>query len=332
MKKWKMAVAFVLLAFGLWGCGGVQDQGADASMQKDTVKIGLLRIDDSFPFYVAEKEGLFAKHGVNVELVNFSSGRDQSTALAAGEIDGMMTDPVVTALSLKGGTEVRIVAMALGANAEEGRFLVVAAPQSGITAPAELEGKTVAISTNTMMDYLMEQYETQLGLDGDSIHKVNMPDLMLRTTTVLEGKDIDAAILPDPLAAYAVAEGAQVLIDDTQLGENFSQSVVVMTKDQIDNHRESVEKVLAAYKEAIALIHTSPESYRQLALECANVPEALSATYPTPTFTAGAIPSESDIARVVGWLVDRGLLETGYSYSQMVDDSFILQNDAKHVD
>ena len=35
-----------------------------------------------------------------------------------------------------------------------------------------------------------------------------MPNLALRTEAVLAGKDIQAAILPDPLAAYAVQQGA----------------------------------------------------------------------------------------------------------------------------
>jgi hypothetical protein len=60
---------------------------------------------------------------------------------------------------------------------------------------------------------------------------------MLRTTTVLEGKDIDAAILPDPLAAFALAEGANVVIDDTTLGVNLSQSVVAVTSEAIDENQ-----------------------------------------------------------------------------------------------
>ena len=31
----------------------------------EPLKVGLLRIDDSFPFYVAEQEGLFEKHNVD---------------------------------------------------------------------------------------------------------------------------------------------------------------------------------------------------------------------------------------------------------------------------
>ena len=323
-KQWKKIFASALMgAVLLTGCGGgeaKEEQNADAM---EPVTVGLMRIDDSFPFYVAEKEGLFEKHGVTVELQNFSSARDLSTALQGGELDALMTDPVVTALSLKGGTDVRIVAMALGAVPEEGRFLVISAPDSGITAPEQLEGRNIAISNNTMMDYLVEQYENNLGLDKAAITTVNMPDLMLRTTTLLEGAEIDAAILPDPLAAYAVAEGANIVIDDTKLGENFSQSVVTATSDAIENNRAGMEAMLAAYNEAIELINANPDAYRAFALECANVPPALADSYPTPTFTANSIPGEENIARVNSWMVERGLLEKAYEYNEMVDTSFI---------
>ena len=323
-KQWKKIFASALMgAVLLTGCGGGEAKEEQNADTMEPVTVGLMRIDDSFPFYVAEKEGLFEKHGVTVELQNFSSARDLSTALQGGELDALMTDPVVTALSLKGGTDVRIVAMALGAVPEEGRFLVISAPDSGITAPEQLEGRNIAISNNTMMDYLVEQYENNLGLDKAAITTVNMPDLMLRTTTLLEGTEIDAAILPDPLAAYAVAEGANIVIDDTKLGENFSQSVVTATSDAIENNRAGMEAMLAAYNEAIELINANPDAYRAFALECANVPPALADSYPTPTFTANSIPDEANIAQVNSWMVERGLLEKAYEYTEMVDTSFI---------
>ena len=131
------------------GCGS--GEAKDNNANTETLTVGLMRIDDSFPFYVAEKEGLFEKHNVAVELQNFSNARDLSTALQGGELDALMTDTVVTGLSIKGGADVRIVAMALGAVPEEGRFLVISAPDSGITAPEQLAGKNVAISNNTTL-------------------------------------------------------------------------------------------------------------------------------------------------------------------------------------
>ena len=322
MKKTKVTKIIAASLLGMMmvtGCGS--GEAKDNNANTEPLTVGLMRIDDSFPFYVAEKEGLFEKHNVAVELQNFSNARDLSTALQGGELDALMTDTVVTGLSIKGGADVRIVAMALGAVPEEGRFLVISAPDSGISAPEQLAGKNVAISNNTMMDYLIDQFEKELGLEN--MTTVNMPDLMLRTTTLLEGKDIDAAILPDPLAAFAVAEGANIVIDDTKLGENLSQSVVVVTKENIDDNRAQVEAMLAAYNEAIALINDNPDKYRTFALECANVPEALAETYPTPTFTANCVPTEAQIARVNDWLVEKELLAEPYDYEQMVDDTFV---------
>lgn len=318
----KLISAAVLGMVVLTGCGA-----NDAAPQEETaepLRVGMLRVDDSFPFYVAEKEGLFEKHNVNVELKEFSNARDQSTALQGGELDVLMTDPVVTALSIKGGTDIRIVAMALGAVPEEGRFMVVSAPESGITAPEQLAGKRIAISTNTMMDYLVEQYETVLGLDKAAIDTVNMPDLMLRATTLLEGKDIDAAILPDPLASFAVMNGANVVIDDTQLDVNLSQSVIAITEEAITGNEEQVAALMAAYKEAIEMINQNPEAYRDYALECTNVPEGVTESYKTPTFTANSIPSQTDIAQINDWMVERGLLEEAYGYEEMVDNSFVV--------
>ncbi len=318
----KLISAAVLGMVVLTGCGA-----NDAAPQEETaepLRVGMLRVDDSFPFYVAEKEGLFEKHNVNVELKEFSNARDQSTALQGGELDVLMTDPVVTALSIKGGTDIRIVAMALGAVPEEGRFMVVSAPESGITAPEQLAGKKIAISTNTMMDYLVEQYETVLGLDKAAIDTVNMPDLMLRATTLLEGKDIDAAILPDPLASFAVMNGANVVIDDTQLDVNLSQSVIAITEEAITGNEGQVAALMDAYKEAIEMINQNPEAYRDYALECTNVPEGVTESYKTPTFTANSIPSQADIAQINDWMVERGLLEEAYGYEEMVDNSFVV--------
>ena len=58
------------------------------SNDKKTYKIGVLRIDDSLPLYTAESEKLFAKHGVDVQVIEFSSAADQQKAMEAGELDG----------------------------------------------------------------------------------------------------------------------------------------------------------------------------------------------------------------------------------------------------
>jgi NitT/TauT family transport system substrate-binding protein len=146
---------------------------------------------------------------------------------------------------------------------------------------------------------------------------------MLRVEALIEGRDIQMAVLPDPLASYAVYAGCPVLIDDTALGINLSQSVVLASQNVINKRREAVTKILTAYFEAMRLVNENPEEYRSFCLEKANVPSQLSDTYPTPHYTPAALPSEDDVARVTDWLVRRGLLEKAYTYAELVDGGFV---------
>ncbi len=317
MKKHILPAIAALLAFVVL-LNGCVDKGAEK-----TIRIGVLRIDDSIPLYIAEKEGLFEKYGMTVELVEFGSASDQSKAMEAGELDGLMTDMIVQSLIKKGGTDLRAVAMALGATEKEGRFMVVSSHDSGIVKPQDLAGASVAISENTMMDFLFEQYESILDLDKSSISKVHMPSLSLRVDAVLEGKDIKAAILPDPLASYAVQEGANIVIDDTLLGTNLSQSVIAVSEALISNRRTDVEKMLAAYNKAIKQINDNPDNYREECLKIANVPASLADGYPTPTYTPNCVPSRECVLRITAWMKARGLVKEEYSYGEIVDDSFI---------
>lgn len=289
----------------------------------EEVRVGLLSIDDVLPIVVADKEGLFEKHGVKVSLFPFKSSSDQSKAFEAGELDIVMNDMIVQGLMKKSGTDSRVLSYAFGATPEEGRFLVVASPNSGIESPEDLYGKKVAISTNTMMDFLMTQYENHLGLDSDQIEKVNMPDLVLRMETVIAGKDVQAAILPDPLASFAVQQGCIPVIDDTQLGENFSQSVILGSTDAIKNKHDAVARFMDAYFEAMTNINENPEQYKEMALENARIPDSLKEAYQTPSYSPGKVPSEVDVERVTKWLQERGLTENVYAYDEMISKDFV---------
>lgn len=338
MKKWTKQLSAIvlcgLLAMGVTACGGndVSTSSSEEQMSSavaesapesaDVIRVGVLSIADSLPVFAAEQENMFAEAGLNVEIYPFKSSSDQSKAVEAGELDIVMNDMIVQSLMKKADTDTKVVSMAFGATQEEGRFVVVAAPNSGISKPEDLEGKRVAISTNTMMEYLMNQYENYYHLDADSIELVNMPDLMLRVETLLQGKDIDAAILPDPLASFALANGGISVIDDTTLDENFSQSVFLATDDFMTNHKPDLDAFMDVLFQAMTDINENPDKYRALLMEKANVPESLQDSYPMPTFSPGTVPSEEEVARLEAWMVETQMLDKVYSYQDLVSDAY----------
>ncbi|NMA02230.1 MAG: ABC transporter substrate-binding protein [Clostridia bacterium] len=288
--------------------------------QEKPIRIGLLQIDDSLPFFVAEEEGLFEKHNVQIQLIPFSAARDKDLALEAGELDGVLTDLIVTALIKKGGTDVRVVSLALGATPEEGRFAILTAPNSDIESLAELQDVPIAISNNTIIHYLAEKMFQNVDLDAKSIKTQSIPDLKIRLEALLEGKDVKLALLPDPLASLAEQYGAKAIIDDTKLNRNLSQSVIIFREDVLTSNREAVRNVLKAHQEGAQLINNNPEKYNSLLIEKARIPESLVETYPMPTFTPGSLPTEEMVEEVMTWMVEKDLLKEAFSYEDIVDE------------
>lgn len=331
MKKTIKIFTMVLIASLLFvaGCGSssvgagssaAETSGAEAGPGK--IKIGVLKIADSFPLYVAEKEGLFQEQGLDVEIVDFQSASDQSVAYEAGELDGLMTDMIVQSLINKSaqGREMKAVDMALGGSKEEGRFLVVSSPDGSISEAKDLEGARIGISENTMMEYLVVSYLTDLGVDVEKVNLINIPKLTLRLDAVIEGSDLDAAILPDPLAIEAVNRGCITVIDDTQLDKNYSQSVVTLSREIIEEYPDAAAAFVKAYDEAIEKINVDPESFEELFAEKANVADPLKGKYTVPHYTPACLPSQEEVASLQNWMVSKGLLDSEYDYEDICID------------
>ena len=326
MKKLCAVALCGAMMMGLMACGGSKDATSSAeessapvsapaeSTDAEVVRVGVLSIADSLPIFAAEQEGLFEESGLNVEIYPFKSSSDQSKAVEAGELDIVMNDMIVQSFMKKAETDTKVVGLAFGATPKEGRFVVVAAPNSGIAKPEDLEGKRIAISTNTMMEYLIDQYIGYYDLDAESMEMVNMPDLMLRVETLLQGQDIDAAILPDPLASFAISKGGISVIDDTTLDENFSQSVYLATDEFMSKHRNQLNTFMDVLQRSMTDINENPDKYHALMMEKTKVPPELQETYPMPTYSPGTVPAEQEVARLQSWMVEKQMLEKVFSY------------------
>lgn len=321
MKKNRIFVCVIIIAALLVvGFGIYAALRKEASEEK--IRIGVLRTADSIPIYVAEQEKIFEKYGVQVELVEFGSASEQSKAMEAEAIDVMMTDMIVECFLKKGGTDVRTIRTALGSEVSEGKFIIAASPNSDIESVEDLEGASVAISENTMMEFLVDSYCDELSMERSKLEKVSIPSLSLRYETVMEGKDVECAILPEPLGDYAVMNGAKSIIDDTTLDNNYSISVIVASKKLTDD-AELTGKFTEAYDEAVKLLNESPDDYKELILEVANVPDDMRDNYEVCKYPENKVPSEEEVKRVVAWMKEKELIQEEYEYDDIVDNSFL---------
>lgn len=313
------------LAVLVTGCAPNNSSQATSSSQTPAaqvkpVKMGILPIEDNFPFYVAEKDGLFAKEGVQVELVSFASAQERDAALQAGQIDGEVADMVAVALLKKIGSDVKIASIGLGATPREGRFAILSSPKSAIKDPTEIKGTTLGISENSIIDYVTDQMLTDKGVSLSEVKKVSIPKMPVRVDMLLSDQ-IQVATLPDPLAALAQAKGAHLLMDDTY--RNISQTVLLFRTKSIQDNTKGIKGVIRAYGSAGQALTKNPDQYRALFLEKAQIPAPLKDSYTTPTFSKLQLPTEDEVNSIMKWMLEKKLIPKAYTYQELVDSSLL---------
>lgn len=336
MRKGLMLLFVVLFSLGLMtGCGSSEktaDTGSDketgtektegVSLAQQPLKIGVLSIEDNLPLFLAEAEDRFKQEGLDVKLIPFPSAVERDAALQAGQIDGESADIVAACLLKKGGTDVRIASITLGVKPEEGRFVLLGSPKSNFKSPKDLANVPIAISENTIIEYVTDKLLTNNGLKADEIKKLSVPKMPIRVQMLTESQ-VQAALLPDPMATLAEKQGAKVILDDTKSDENISQVVFLFRKESIGTKKEAIQKLISVYAKAGSDLTANPDQYRSLLIEKAKIPEPIKDSYKSPTFSAPQVPTVEEITGVVDWMVEKKLLEKPYTYDELVDKTLI---------
>ncbi|MEG6616701.1 MetQ/NlpA family ABC transporter substrate-binding protein [Peptococcaceae bacterium 1198_IL3148] len=309
-----------VIALTLVGCGDTAKDNVTDQQQLQPLKIGVLPVVDSLPFYIAEAEGMFKDQGLTVELIPFPSPQEISAALQAGQIDGMITDMIVAGMLKKGGTDLKVATVALGATPEEGRFAILAAPESGIKSVADLKGKEVAISQNSVIEFVLDQILMDAGLAPTDVKKLSVPKIPVRMQ-ILQNNQVAAAVLPDPMAFLAEQQGATLVADDT--ARSISQSVLVFRQQVLNDNGQGAKGVVEAYGDAGQALTNNPERYQDLVAEKANIPKEIKDTFKVTSFSKPQSPAESDVQQVLDWMVSKNLLDQPFSYQEFIDTEIL---------
>jgi len=286
-----------------------------------TLKIAVLPIIDTLPMYVAEAEGLFAKHGLLVELIPVASAPERDQLLAAGQADGTINETLAVMLFNKEAVQMQVVRYALQPGEGYPHFRILASSQSGITTSSELKNVEIGVSQGTIIEYVTERLLQTQGLNADEIKTIAVPKIPDRMALLGSG-ELSAGVLPDPLASLAMSQGAANVLDDS-MNPEYGFSVYSFRKDVIDNNPAAVKAFLAAIEEARLLINPDPARYTSLLSDKGLVPPPLLETFRVPPFPASAVPSEEEWNDGLAWLKEKGILSVDVKYSDSVNGSLL---------
>lgn len=264
--------------------------------------------------YVAQEEGVFEKHGINVEIVSFRSTVEMNVALLSGDLDGIIQD-VFGAVNLNKEEKTSKI---VGWAAMPRMFEVVASQQSGVGSVLELRGKEVAVANSTIMEYALDRLLLEHGLESDDIIKVNIPALPLRLEALNQGK-VPLAILTPPLSDMAVLQGGKVIVSDED--KPFAGPGLLFSLEALDNKSDAIGSCVQAWQETVEVINRNPGKYQQILNEVAFVPETVN--LPVPHFPQLGLSMETSVESVIDWMLSRGLLSQRLTYEQVVETKYL---------
>ena len=305
MKK-IIAFLFLPLLFLTAGCGGGSKQ------ELGTLKIGLMPDTDSVPFIIAQEKGYFAEEGLNVELHSFKSAMDRDSALQSGNLDGAVSDLLAVAFAKDGGFDVKVTSMT------DGSYKLVAAPGAEKLSVKELAGKEVAVSRNTIIEYVTDHILESNSMSGDDIAKVVIPQIPTRLE-LLQSSKLAAATLPEPMASVAVHNGCRFITGSDELGIN--PGVILFTGKSTKEKRAEIQAMYRAYNKAVAYLNSTERAeYIDLVVEKSGFPPAAKEALVLPVYHTAALPKENDVTDCIAWLKGKELIKNSYGYADLVLD------------
>lgn len=229
------------------------------------LRLALLPVPDVLPVYVAESQGYYKDAGIRVTSLPVGSAVERDQLMQAGRVDGMINEVGGAALFNRDTVQLQIVSYARIPLGNEPLFRILAAPGSEIQDIKGLAGIPVAVSRNTVIEYITERLLQSGGVQDENISFKSVPVLPERLQLLLAGQ-IQVATLPDPLGFAAIEAGAVEVTNDLRVPQ-LSASVVSFSKKSILEQEETIKKFMTAWNMAVEDLNRDPEKYRELMLE-----------------------------------------------------------------
>lgn len=228
----------------------------------------------------------------------------------------MITDIMIAAMLQSSGQDLRVTSIALGATPLEGRFAIVASPNSSIKTVQDLKEKSVGISNNSIIEYVTDGLLQEGGVNPSEVKKTTVAKIPVRVEMLLNNQ-IDAITVPDPQISYVVSKGAKIVAEDTQ-GANLSQSVILMKGKTIDSNSAAISNFYKAYTKAVDDINQTPDQYKDLLVKNANIPESVVESYKVQHYSKPQLPTENEFNNVITWMKSKNLLKNEVTYQGFV--------------
>lgn len=270
------AVALTLAACG--GNGGGQDGDARAGGTA-TVNLAFVPLASMLPVWVAEGQGYFRDHGI--ELADVPGAEESPVGVPlvmSGAADIALITPSGLIQAAQEGLPLQAVTglTRVGETEERDDSGLVVRADSPIKDLADLNGTRIALSSlNSSPQWTLMAAIDDAGGDSSSVEYIQSP--LPAMQGLLESGEVDAAAIPDPLLPGALAGGElRLLARPNHLVHPGRPALLLFgSREWIAGNAETVGRFQAAVEEAVAFIEdpANEQEVRTVLGERTEIPE-----------------------------------------------------------
>jgi NitT/TauT family transport system substrate-binding protein len=224
---------------------------AQAASVTVRVNVGAASVSSSaLSLWAAQEQGIFAKHGIDAQLIVIRGGATLVASLLTGEIQAAFTSGVSVLGAAAQGVDVKM----LTSISSRVGWKLIANPE--IKRAEQLRGKRFGVQSivgSTWM-YAMLALE-QVGLEPkrDNISFLPIGD-PVTIGHALEAGRIDAAVLDPTLSQRLIAKGFSQLVDLAKTPATFPGLGIGVTRAYLEQHAVTVEKLVAGVTEGLVFV------------------------------------------------------------------------------
>lgn len=266
------------------------------------------------PILIADSQGFFADENLTVTYEALRGGPDIIAALNAGEVQigALAPSPIINAV-VNSAAPLQIVGYRYGtspADAERSTLELFAAPGSGITRPADLEGKAVGTNAlGSLMTVAIRQAVINDGADPAEVEfvAVGFPDMV----GLLQEGELDAAGTLEPFSTAALNAGleyVQTLDGEMCSGKTCAIGINAALDSWASQNAGVIERFNRAVERAIDWINEDEARFRAELVSCCNLAEAVASAVAIPTWSSSD-SLRADVENLVGVMISQGMIE-----------------------
>ena len=238
------------------------DSHQKAEMEKVTLLLDWFPNVDHAPLYVAQENKVFAKHGLEVELLWGGDPDAPLKLVAAGKYPFAVS--YQQSVTIARASEDVLPVKSIGLLVEHPLNTISFLKKTGIKTPADFKGKKIGYTVAPLDVLLFNVIAANAGLAEDDYELINVSTNI--SASLLSGQ-IDAVI--GPFRNYEInelkLEGAEA--DYFALEKygipDYYELVVISNDAFLEKHPETAKKLMTAIQEAIQFTKENPEDALQ---------------------------------------------------------------------